>query len=113
MSFKQGVNTGGDKWGLIKPFFDPVHKCYPEFLKASSGKLKPVLFPRLPSIAVHLSSLLDIQCEVIRSEQFENGPFSYKQHVYTSSTQKITFARHEYGRVGVFRIKMRSLVQKL
>ena len=30
-------------------------------------------------------------------------------HVKTSSEQIITFARHEYGRVGVFKIKMRSL----
>ena len=37
-------------------------------------------------------------CDEIRSEQFE---------------QIITFTRHEYGRVRVFRNKMRSLVQKL
>ena len=29
-----------------------------------------------------------------------NKPTAYEQHVYTSSEQKITFARHEYGRVG-------------
>ena len=41
-------------------------------------------------------------------------PTTYEPHVYnTNSEQIITFARHEYGRVGVFRIKMRSLVQKL
>ena len=42
-----------------------------------------------------------------------HGPITYEPHVYTSFEQKITFARHENGRVGVFRIKMRSLVQKL
>ena len=31
----------------------------------------------------------------------------------TSSEQKLNYARHDYGRVGVFRIKIRSLVQKL
>ena len=31
----------------------------------------------------------------------------------TSFKQILTFARHEHGRVGIFRIKMRSLVQKL
>ena len=54
---------------------------------------------------------LVIQCEAIRSERFENGhfhkPTTHEQHVYTSSGQKITFfARHEYGRVKVFRIKL-------
>ena len=39
----------------------------------------------------------NIHCDAIRSEQFENGNFWYGQI--------ITFARHEYGRVGVFRIK--------
>ena len=40
-------------------------------------------------------------------------PTTYEQQVLTSSEQKITFARHEYGQVGVFRIKKTSLVQKL
>ena len=40
-------------------------------------------------------------------------PTTYEKHVHTSYEQKIKLARHEYGRVGVFRIKMRSLVQKL
>ena len=32
-------------------------------------------------------------------------PTTYEPHVYnTNSEQIITFARHEYGRVGVFRI---------
>ena len=35
---------------------------------------------------------------------------SLQPHVYTSFKQIITFARHEYGQVEVFRIKMRSLV---
>ena len=38
-------------------------------------------------------------------------PTTYKPHVETSSKQKITFARHEYGQVRVFRIRIRSLVQ--
>ena len=40
-------------------------------------------------------------------------PKTYERHVQTKNEQKTTFARHEYGRVGVFRIKIRSLVQKL
>ena len=40
-------------------------------------------------------------------------PKTDKSHVYTYSEQLINFARHEYGRVGVFRINMRSLAQKL
>ena len=40
-------------------------------------------------------------------------PTTYEPYTKTSSEQKLTFARHDYGRVGVFRIKMRSLVQKL
>ena len=40
-------------------------------------------------------------------------PTTYEPYTYTSSEQKLTFAWHDYGRVGVFRIKMRSLVQKL
>ena len=31
----------------------------------------------------------------------------------TSSVQKITFARHEFGQVGFSKIKIRSLVQKI
>ena len=57
---------------------------------------------------------LGLQCDAITSELFENGiffkPTTYEPHVYTSSEQTITFARHEYEQVGVFRIKMRSLV---
>ena len=37
----------------------------------------------------------------------------YEPHVYTSSEQKVTFTRAEYGRVGVFRTKMSTIVQKL
>ena len=40
-------------------------------------------------------------------------PTTYELHAYTSSDKMITFARNKYGRVGVFRIKIRSLVQKL
>ena len=50
-----------------------------------------------------LNVTLSIQCEAIRSE-----PFSYEQHAQTVSKQKT-----EYGQVGVFRIKMKSLGQKL
>ena len=39
-------------------------------------------------------------------------PTTREPQVYTSSEQLITFARHEYGQIGVFRIKIRSLVQK-
>ena len=33
-------------------------------------------------------------------------PTTYEPRVLTSSDIKITFARHEYGRVGVFTIKI-------
>ena len=42
-----------------------------------------------------------------------NEPTAYEQHDYTNSEQIINFARHEYEGVGLFRIKVRSLVQKL
>ena len=55
-----------------------------------------------------------MRCEAIRSEQFENGnllkPTTVEQHVQTSSVRNITFARNEYGRVGVYSIEMRLLV---
>ena len=58
-----------------------------------------------------------IQCDVMRSVQFENGQFSwptnYEPNVRTRSEQKINFATHENGRVGVFRIEIGSLDQKL
>ena len=61
--------------------------------------------------------VLVVQCEAIRSEQFENGHFSkaYKlmNIMFKQVLSKKTFARHEYGQVEVFRIKMRPLVQKL
>ena len=40
-------------------------------------------------------------------------PTAYEPDVKTSSELIITFVMHEYGSVGVFRIKMRSLVQNL
>ena len=40
-------------------------------------------------------------------------PTTYEPRVKDESEQIITFARQEYGRVEVFRIKMRSLVQEL
>ena len=40
-------------------------------------------------------------------------PTTFEPHVLTNSEKTITFAGHEYGRVGVFRIKIRSSVQKL
>ena len=33
-----------------------------------------------------------------------HGPTAYEPHVYTSSEEIKTFARYEYGRVGVFKI---------
>ena len=40
-------------------------------------------------------------------------PTTYEPHVQTIFEQIITFARHIYGQVRIFRIKMRSLVKKL
>ena len=40
-------------------------------------------------------------------------PTSYEPHVQISFKQIITYARHECGRAGVFRLEMRSLVQKV
>ena len=40
-------------------------------------------------------------------------PITYKRHVQANNEQKTTFARHEYGRVGVFRIKISLLLPKL
>ena len=55
---------------------------------------------------------ISIWLDAIRSEQFENlhKPTTYEPRVKTGSKQIITFARHEYERVGVLRIKMRSIV---
>ena len=47
-----------------------------------------------------------------KAETFHN-PTTYEPHIAKHSDQIITFARHEYGRVEVFRIRIRSLVQKL
>ena len=40
-------------------------------------------------------------------------PTTYEPRVLTNSEQKLNFARHDYGRVGVFSFKIRSLVQNL
>ena len=40
-------------------------------------------------------------------------PVTYKRHGQTNNEQKTRFARHEFGRVGVFRIKISSLLPKL
>ena len=54
---------------------------------------------------IHIHKVRALQCDAIRSEQFANGhfhkPTTYEQHVTRSSEQMITFARQEYGRVGV------------
>ena len=47
-----------------------------------------------------------------KTETFHRSA-TYYPHVLTSSEVILTFARHDYGLVGVFRIMMRSLVQKL
>ena len=39
-------------------------------------------------------------------------PITFEPYAKTSFEQIITFAKHEYGRVEVFRINIRSLVQK-
>ena len=39
-----------------------------------------------------------------------NEPTAYEPNVWTISELRITFARHEYGRVGDFKIKMKLLV---
>ena len=53
------------------------------------------------------------QCEAIRSEQCEKDTFHEPTNIQTSSEQTITFAKHKYGLVEVFKIEMRSLVQNL
>ena len=40
-------------------------------------------------------------------------PTAYKPNVKKTYEQKINFARHKYGRVGLFKIRIKSLVQKL
>ena len=47
-----------------------------------------------------------------KTETFHKPP-TYEPHIATNSEQIITFATHEYERVGVFKIKIKSLVQKL
>ena len=52
---------------------------------------------------------LSVQCDAIRSEQFENGHFLWAYNLrtkrYTSSEQIIIFARHKYGRVGYLELR--------
>ena len=57
-----------------------------------------------------------VQCDAIRSEQLKNLHFfSLKpmNHIFRQVLKYYTFARDECGQVGVFNIKIRSLVQKL
>ena len=49
----------------------------------------------------------------VKQSDLFHKPTTYEQHVQTSSKQKITFPRHEYGHVGVFRIKIKPFFQKL
>ena len=57
-----------------------------------------------------------LHCDAIRSEQFQNLHFSLAYNLWPTrlykSKQIITFARHEYGRVGVFRIKISCSLSK-
>ena len=84
-----------------------------QFLQSSSSMQTLYFATSLTSIQI--TNIL--HCDAIRSEQLENGPFheptTYEPHIQTSSKQILTFAGHEYGRVEVFKIKKRSLVQKL
>ena len=59
-----------------------------------------------------------IHCDAIDRNSSKRDTFhkptTYEpNNVKTNSEQKMTFAGHEYGRVEVFRIKNRLLVQKL
>ena len=45
--------------------------------------------------------------------QSDHAPTTLEQHNLANSQHIITFAKHENGRIGVFRMKMRALVQKL
>ena len=66
-----------------------------------------------------LPDVLSGSCSVMQSDRNSsktstfNKPATYKAHIYTSFQQIITFARHDYERVEVFRNKIRLLVQKL
>ena len=48
----------------------------------------------------------------LKTDNFHK-PTTYEPHVQTSFEEKKAFPIHEYGRLGDFRIKMRSLIQKL
>ena len=50
--------------------------------------------------------------ETVRTDTFHE-PTTFKLDVWASSEEIKTFARHKYGREGVLRVKMRSLVMKL
>ena len=60
----------------------------------------------------HMYSVMQSDRNSLKTDTFYK-PTSYEPHVQTSFEEKITFSRNDYGQVGVFRIKMRSLVQKL
>ena len=55
----------------------------------------------------------NLSCDAIISEQFDNGHFLWAHNLWSKRTERIIiFTRHEYERLGVFRIKIRSLVHK-
>ena len=63
-------------------------------------------------LSLYVYSVMQSDRNSTKTDTFHK-PITYKRHVQTNNEQKTTFARHEYGRVGVFRIKISSLLPKL
>ena len=59
-----------------------------------------------------LYSMKQSDQDSLKTDTFHK-PTTYEPYVCTSFEETIPFFTHEYGRVGVFRITMRSLDQKV
>ena len=66
----------------------------------------------LTKARVKIYSVMQSDRNSLKTDPF-NEPTAYETNVQATYEQTITFARHEYGQVGAFKIKMKLLVQQL
>ena len=102
------MKTNLDSGEVAKNFLVP----WPPSEKSLLGTRPDFFGAEILYESLFLYSMMQSDRNSSKTDHFHK-PTTRDQHVYTSSEQNITFARHKYGRVGVFRIQIRSLVHKL
>ena len=78
-----------------------------------------IILLKFPEMKCEMTEIIVINENYEKAKQAKqmhrsrNSSKTNEPHVQTNSEPIITFARHKYGRVRVFKIKIGSIVQKL